>query len=182
MRVVVFVLMCGCAAQDIVVAEIEAGPDGHPFRTCVGNQDCAPNELCARHDCADVTGGCAPRPPMCDGDPKTVCGCDGITYWNDCLRKAAGITADTPGACETNAVVCSATTPCPSGTFCARLYPEGSCDTNGGGACWGMPDTCPLDAGGTIYKKCPASPPDECADTCTAIRDQGTYAKAPLCN
>jgi hypothetical protein len=184
MRLAVLLLVCGCTAQDVVVADIEAGPDGHPFRTCVGDQDCSPNEFCARHDCANVTGGCAPRPLFCDDDPKPVCDCtNGITYWNDCLRKAASATSSTPGPCEASAFTCdSMTKSCPSGTFCARLYKEGMCDPNGSGACWVLPETCPVDAGGPPYMKCPAAPPDECVDTCNAIRAQATYAQATICN
>ena len=178
MRLAAFLLVCGCAAQDVVVAEIEAGPDGHGFRTCVGNQDCAPNELCSRHDCGDVTGGCAPRPPFCDADRQPTCGCDGITYWNDCLRRGASVTASTPGTCDTNAVTCDATTPCPTGTFCARLAMTGACDPSSAGACWGLPDTCPADASAT-YERCPNP---KCSDACNAIRDQQAYAQAPTCH
>jgi len=182
-RLLLSLLVCGCTAEDVVVADIEAGPDGHSFRTCVSNANCSPNEFCARHDCADVTGGCAPRPPFCDGDLKPVCDCtSGITYWNDCVRKAAGATASTPGSCETSALTCDMdASVCPDKTFCARLQPEGDCGV-GTGACWALPEACPVDAGGPIFKKCPANPPNACADMCTAIRDQGTYAAAPLCN
>ena len=37
---------------------------------------------------------------MCEEAPQPVCGCDGITYWNDCLRRAAGITAKRFGECD----------------------------------------------------------------------------------
>lgn len=181
-RALLLLLACACSPTDVVVASIEAGPDGPPFRTCVGNQDCSPNEFCERARCDDVTGGCAPRPIMCDESSSPVCGCDGTTYWNDCVRKSNAATSATQGSCDTSALTCDDATPCPSGAYCARLYPQGQCDTNGSGACWVLPLNCPeADAGdGLIWMKCPATPLD-CASTCDAIRSQATYASAQSC-
>jgi hypothetical protein len=175
-----FLFLCACAPTDVIVAEVEAGPDGSHFRTCVGNQDCSPNEFCDRHSCSDVTGGCAPRPLMCDqGDSNPMCSCDGLNYWNDCVRKQNGISAATTGECETTATTCDDNTPCPNGSYCARIFGEGECDPDGGGACWVLPTNCPPsepDAG--MYQKCPNP---TCSGLCDAIRSQQAYAAAPTC-
>ena len=74
---------------------------------CSSDSPCASGLYCSMPTCNSASGTCA-APPNCayDGeDPH--CGCDGITYFNDCLRQANGISASSPGpfggGCDTNA-------------------------------------------------------------------------------
>src|SRR5262249_3873306 len=69
--------------------------------TCSAGSDCAPGAFCEcrGETCAQTAGVCIVRPDVCPGVVATVCGCDGTTYANDCLRKQAGACKLHKGAC-----------------------------------------------------------------------------------
>jgi Kazal-type serine protease inhibitor-like protein len=50
----------------------------------------------------DLTGTCARMPRFCPqvtGPPLVVCGCNGQTYGNDCMRQQAGVSLAHKGKC-----------------------------------------------------------------------------------
>lgn len=48
---------------------------------------------------ADLQGVCVDLPEICTQDYRPVCGCDGMTYANDCFRQMAGAQKDHDGEC-----------------------------------------------------------------------------------
>jgi len=48
---------------------------------------------------ADAAGQCVKAPDVCTQDYNPVCGCDGETYGNDCMRKLAKVQLDHIGEC-----------------------------------------------------------------------------------
>ncbi len=185
----VLALVC-CAPTDVVVADVhgalDGGGDSRPFgKSCTVNDDCGPSSFCERTACGDATGVCQVRPTFCDNALLPTCACDGVTFWNDCLRRSRGETAAIPGQCTSGAAVCGnfMKPPCPlEGSSCARLLPpDARCDgpmpppDMTDGFCWVVPVTCPpTNIMDTKWVPCsggPPPPPMDCKGYCEAIKD-----------
>lgn len=63
---------------------------------------CPEGESCDVRVCWPyATGTCVPDPGICTDVWRPVCGCDAVTYSNDCERINAGAALDYDGECET---------------------------------------------------------------------------------
>jgi hypothetical protein len=181
-------ILPACSGPEVVLATIPAGNEAgaNTYIRCGDTADCPTGLYCDKPACNAEAGTCEFFPGECDDAPSTaVCGCDGVTYFSDCLRKGAGIAASTPGECSLPAAsTCggSSNTACPTGLYCAQLLGMGSnaCGVNVRGTCWSLPSTCPT----------PTPGPDQwiacqgggaCLDTCSAIQAGGVFARAQSC-
>jgi hypothetical protein len=166
----------GCQVGDIVVAR-DLPPDGGVARFCVAPGDCYPDELCERPSCGAAQGQCELRPDVCDGTEQLVCGCDGVTYWNDCLRQRDGVPSGSPGQCTQSYAPCAGPGPggCPApDAVCGHLLAgeSGPCSSpDVPGVCWVLPDQCPGDAGGPLWQPCEPSA-GKCLDLCSALQSE----------
>jgi hypothetical protein len=67
---------------------------------------CAANEFCEYPEGTCGLGAnpelvtCTEKPDLCFEIYDPVCGCDGMTYGNDCVRASAGVSLDYIGECE----------------------------------------------------------------------------------
>jgi hypothetical protein len=169
-----------CSDETITLATVSANDAATPTR-CTQPSDCPSGTFCERSACGDAAGTCELYPTDCTNVEKPVCGCDGILYFNDCLRRASGATASTPGMCKLeNAVTCAGKQglACPTGTVCGRLVGMGPCANDAIGTCWVVPDQCPA-PGQARFDLCGGGA--ECRGLCDAVKGGGVYHKAGFC-
>lgn len=95
-------LRCALVVLLAIAACKKEGPKtvcgGIQGKTCPEGQRCDnPPGQC---NVADAQGVCLPKPESCNRRIEPVCGCDGVSYGNDCLRQMAGVQKDHEGECQ----------------------------------------------------------------------------------
>ena len=174
-----------CAPTDVTIADIPSDDDGgkpSPPPPCVNDGDCSDGQFCERSACGDQVGHCRNQPPVCDATTDTECGCDGVTYWNDCLRALNGVSKYVDGPCPSGATCGGATNATCANTnaSCGELvFHDDQCSPTPLGQCWVLPDSCPISTD-VDWASC-ATP--TCTDVCTAIRSGAPYfhAEGTMC-
>ncbi len=173
-----------CAPADVIIANIPEDDGGKPSPPppCVNDNDCETSQFCERQACGDQVGHCRTQPAVCDNSSDAKCGCDGVTYWNDCLRAQNAVSKDVDGPCP-NPAECGG----PSKTACANAnatcgllcFHQDQCEQNPPGQCWVLPATCPDDPD-IDWASCDTP---ACTNVCTAIRSgtQFFHADTSIC-
>ena len=141
--------------------------------------DCAVGEYCKVSACAAAGGTCTKRPAVATA-LTPICGCDGVTYWNESVAASFGVNTKQDGACPaTIAKKCNDTSlDCPDQRFCNRQVESALACTQPSGVCWGIPQPCPT--GGGRQRRCGAG--TACATTCESIKSEKAFYSDNLCN
>jgi hypothetical protein len=170
------------AAEDGGMAGTDAGgmaggagmPAGTP---CTVDTECS-GWRCEKAGCDAPSGVCEPWPVFVPAKPSPVCGCDGVMYWNDELRRQSGATLLAPGECRALARTCEVGADCGvSGASCSHLVGLGEMCGHGTGTCWVLPASCEPAGDGPLWRECTPEPP-ACVDTCQAIRSERPHVPA----
>lgn len=128
-----------CMAAAAGVSKLHAGPCKSG---CVSDEQCSKGEFCDT-PCDQDSGSCTPMisAVQCPRIYKPVCGCNGKTYGNDCLRVSAQVGLAHEGACKT---ICGGIQgiPCPKGQAC--IFATDTCEwSDNQGQCMNIPQVCP---------------------------------------
>jgi Kazal-type serine protease inhibitor domain len=129
-------LGCGRHLSEVASVADAGGIDAET--PCGPTTDACPDNYRCAGSCDDpTTGKCEPIPTAstCTGDYSPVCDCNGITYFNDCLRQAAQANLEVTGQCGDLISCDSGPLPCLNAPaqHCSPTAPCG--DADGGESC-----------------------------------------------
>jgi hypothetical protein len=117
-----------CGSNRIPIAETVPDDGGHSPCEIDGGARCRPGQFCAKNSCDSNDGVCWEIESDACAGPDPVCGCDGITYYNSCVRLSAQAGFAFHGGCIGQIGVipkhCSDSRACrPYNAFCAVVLP-----------------------------------------------------------
>lgn len=137
--------VCGCDGRTYhndckrIKAGVAKDHDGPCEQTCgpFPGGFCGEGQTCDIRSCAlGATGQCRPTPCFCAEIYAPVCGCNGVTYSNDCHRVQAGAMLDHEGPCEPQTCGPYPGGQCPEGYICDIR----TCALGGSGECIARPE------------------------------------------
>jgi hypothetical protein len=162
------------------VISVEVGPITDASMTgCTTNAECGASNFCFKTGCgATSTGKCGPLPTGIS-NYGPVCGCDGVTYWNDFQAATFSVGVRYTGECTSDRLPCSTSSECPTSGECIfRLDGVTACSGGSTGACWRNPSgkICPLGKSGPSVRVCGSG---LCTNQCEAVKSKQRFYVEP---
>lgn len=151
-------------------------PDGGPNNGACATA-CTQEQFCEKPTCGATSGGtCVMRPTgICPAIAMPQCGCDGVTYGNECNRRTAGVSKAHDGPCMCTMVppmnCCYTAGDCRNSARCVGA----TCSAGGAGVCVPPPaaGTCWIDSDCTAGT-CQGASICGCAQLCLLPDRPGT--------
>jgi hypothetical protein len=116
---------CICDPSGPCAADADADADAGPVACTAAGAECGPGQVCdlppASCDDPAAPGRCVWRPESCEPDWSPVCGCDGVSYRNDCERLLAGAALRSSDYCPGTSCGGLDALPCPAGQACSNV-------------------------------------------------------------
>jgi hypothetical protein len=196
-------VVLACGREQIAVATIEESDAGIVCGTADAGAGCPDGSFCERSSCDDASAGlCQPiASASCVEQYGPQCGCDGLSYYNACGRRAATQSAkDDAGPCAPG-LGCSSIfgASCGPNAVCEPIFvalpPSVTVDELSilssfvaptlcqqatvspvgmlGGMCWVLPKN--GDTEGQVYSLCR----QRCSSALAAIQEGGVYGFCP---
>lgn len=116
--------VCGCDGMTYTNpceagrARVAVDHDG-ACGSCTTNRECQPAQFCETPTAmCSARGMCTATPRFCPTTCAPECGCDGVSYVNDCERQQAGVGLVSDGACPGTPAPCGGTGCCASDLDC----------------------------------------------------------------
>lgn len=157
------------------------GPGG-----CREDGDCKSTQYCKKATCDAPSGECTPRGPECRGmnaEFEPVCGCDSITYWNECAIANEGQNVAAKGECTgSDRPTCTRDgggDSCPERSHVHCYRPMDACGNTSPtmGVCWVLPAECPEDEPQTTRYCGGTSGSARCIGLCEVIEAENTFER-----
>lgn len=134
-----------CFATQAGISISHTGTCDRPER-CGGiaGEQCAEGEICMFDDgvcISDAQGVCVTAPAGCPEVYNPVCGCDDVTYSNECFARQAQVAIAHRGACD-DQLACGGDSnlECDEGSGC--FIEPGNCAEDAAGQCRPKPEAC----------------------------------------
>jgi hypothetical protein len=169
---------CAAKVKRDAAAACPLGVTPTPCKVCNADADCGSNQFCECRagTCSKTGGTCVAKPRVCPDIVAPVCGCDGTTFTNDCVRRGAGACKAHDGGCVSP--TCQTDLDCNDGNFCTvDRCMNGQCEhgcicvgPGGGASCCGPGPLCVSTTTTTMPPACTSDAQCDDGDACSVDR------------